>query len=521
MPKAISTLSGKQYDVAVIGGGINGASAAQELSAAGYSVLLVEMGDFGSGSSSRSSRLLHCGLRYLAPGRSIMDFALHPTRLFSALRMARLGMQARSEFVRTASARTRSMQFCFPIFKNGPYRGWQIDIAFSLLKHLGPMDLPLDYRRISPAEANKIPILRNLRDVNQLESVAIYREYQFDWPERICIDAVLDAERLGADVRNYAAAKTIRREKDEWVIEVSCREGAAVVSAKAILNMAGIWIDGVNQTAVAGAQRRVLGTKGCHILIKLPSDCAGMGIATLNSAQEPLYCIPWRGYHYFGPTETIYEGEKDNISVTPQERAFLISEANRLLPTLGLSESDVYMDWAGVRPLTYDESVPFGNRSRVIHNLSTDGMPNVFAMTAGPVMTCRSGGREMLGLISRRLKPSRKARSPDYEARKFPENQNSPPLLQEDPVTKLSDLAYAAREEHAQSLSDILIRRVGVGWDCALSYDELSRAAEVVGAELGWDSERKEREIRTYNDETSLLFHPKKDLRPIGRGLSC
>src|SRR6516225_11929866 len=108
-------LSDKRYDVAIIGGGINGASAAQHLAAAGYNVLLIEKGDFGSGATSRSSRLLHCGLRYLAPGRSILDFVVHPSRLATALRMARQAMQARTDLVKTSPARTRPMQFCFPI----------------------------------------------------------------------------------------------------------------------------------------------------------------------------------------------------------------------------------------------------------------------------------------------------------------------------------------------------------------------------------------------------------------------
>src|SRR3954468_12707739 len=102
MQHSTADLSGQAFDVAIIGAGINGSSAAQHLAAAGYRVLLAERGDFGSGSSSRSSRLLHCGLRYLAPGRSIFDFVIHPTRFFNALRMAQQGMQARSEFVRTS-----------------------------------------------------------------------------------------------------------------------------------------------------------------------------------------------------------------------------------------------------------------------------------------------------------------------------------------------------------------------------------------------------------------------------------
>src|SRR5215470_14128556 len=103
--------SDRLYDVAIIGGGINGASAAQHLAAAGYDVLLVEKGDFGSGSTSRSSRLLHCGLRYLAPGASMWDFVLRPRTLAIAMRMARQAMQCRAQMIETAPERTQKAKF--------------------------------------------------------------------------------------------------------------------------------------------------------------------------------------------------------------------------------------------------------------------------------------------------------------------------------------------------------------------------------------------------------------------------
>src|ERR1700704_594647 len=93
MRPTISDLDDARFDVIVVGGGINGASTAQHLAAAGYRTLIVDKGDFGSGASARSSRLLHCGLRYLAPGRSILDFVRHPSRLAVALRMARQAME--------------------------------------------------------------------------------------------------------------------------------------------------------------------------------------------------------------------------------------------------------------------------------------------------------------------------------------------------------------------------------------------------------------------------------------------
>lgn len=109
MREPLSALAGRRFDVAVIGAGANGASAAQHLAAAGYSVLLVDKGDFASGSSSRSSRLLHCGLRYLAPGKSLWEFVAHPGRFATACRMASAAMDCRAQLVRTTPERTRAM----------------------------------------------------------------------------------------------------------------------------------------------------------------------------------------------------------------------------------------------------------------------------------------------------------------------------------------------------------------------------------------------------------------------------
>jgi len=522
MNDSLARLSGAAFDVAVIGGGINGASAAQHLAAAGYSVLLVEKGDFGSGSTGRSSRLLHCGLRYLAPGRSLLDFVRHPSRFVTALQMARKAMEARSDFVRTSAVQARATRFCFPIYGDGPYRGWQVDLAFQLLRRLGPDDLPLDYERVPASAAMRMPLLRWLRDPQSLRSVAMFREYRFDWPERICVDSILDAERLGATVRNYTHARIVSRSKNGWLIELTPLDAGSPdpnpntvrVSARVVLNMAGIWVDSVSRAAQPKARQRVLGTKGCHVLVKLPADCADIGIATLDTKLEPFYCIPYRGYHYFGPTETLHEGDNDRICVTAEERAWLIGQANQLLPQLRLTDADVLMTWAGVRPLTFDEDVPFGNRSRLVHDLAPDGMPDVYAMTAGPVMTHRSAGRELTDVVRRRIAPSGTPRSPDYAPGRYPEDPASPLLLAGGQL-KLSDLRHAARIEHARSLMDALLRRVGVGWHCAFTPAELARAADAIGAELDWSESRKEQEIRAFQAEAASLFEQRPELRPV------
>lgn len=483
----ISELDGQRFDVVIIGGGVNGASAAQHLAAAGYRPLLVDKGDFGSGASARSSRLLHCGLRYLAPGRSLFDFVRHPSRLVTALRMARLAMQARDEFVRTSPARTDSMMLHFPIYRDGPYRSWQLDAAFALLARLGK-DVPLEYRRMSPQEARAHPMVGGLRDLDSLAGVAAFREFQFDWPERIGLDAVLDAERLGARARNYTQARLAAHSPDGgWTVELTDMLGDAPpvrVHGALVLVMSGVWIDDLLREASPSARRKIFGTKGCHIVVKLPDACAGSGIATLNSRNEPLYCLPWKQYHYFGPTETAYEGDPDRVFVTPEEADDLLVEANRLLPGLRLTAADVRMTWAGVRPLTYDPHVPFGNRSRVIHDLAEDGLPNAFAMTAGPVMTHRSAGREMTQLVAQRLTPARAPQPPNYMP------------------------ALRTGAEHAATLADEIFRRRGLAWTGPVSSDGLTVAANELGAMLGWDEARILQERRRFDSEWRELFAP-------------
>jgi glycerol-3-phosphate dehydrogenase len=481
--QALESLEEAQFDVAVIGAGINGASTAEQLSAAGYRVLIVDKSDFATGASARSSRLLHCGLRYLAPGRSVFDFIRHPSRLRVATRMARQAMQARSEFVKLFPERMSPMRLHFPIWRGGQYKGWQVDFAFRLLEALGPGDLPLDYRRLTRDEAAKVPLVAGLRDFDRLGGVAAYREYQFHWPERIAIDAVERAEANGAVARNYTSARMLAHDGQGWRIELTdmlAQSPPVTVRAKMTLLMAGTWIDEVAKGGSSKAGRKIFGTKGCHIVVQLPPECRGIGVATYNSVGEPLYCIPWKHLHYFGPTETEYTGDLDRIHVTDAEQAGLIREANILLPGLNLKPSDILMTWAGVRPLTYDPAVPFGNRSREVHDLGPDGLPDALAMTAGPVMTHRSAGAEMVARVGQALGAPDPARRP--------------------PATRPAPAA------HAQTLSDMLFRRTDRAWSGPVDEAELDALAAETAALLGWDETRARNEKRAFEDEWARLY---------------
>src|SRR5262249_49771289 len=159
------------------------------------------------------------------------------------------------------------------------------------------------YKRIAASEVSSIPLMRWLRDQEKLVGLAMFDEYRFEWPERICIDTVLDAERLGAVVRNYTAVMAMERRGTGWRLTLADAQqpgATATVEAQLVLNMAGIWIDRVNASATPAARKRVTGTKGAHIMVRLPAECADYGITTINRENEPFYCFPWRGLHYFG-----------------------------------------------------------------------------------------------------------------------------------------------------------------------------------------------------------------------------
>ena len=500
-------VDGQVFDVVVIGGGIIGASAAREAAREGYSVLLAEKSDFATGASSRSSRLLHCGLRYFETPKPFRTFAAHPARLFTAVRMARQAMRCRHEFVKTAPQRVTPIEMMFPIYRNSHYLPWQVDLGFRVLQNLAPRDVPLNYRRLTRDEALAHPMGARLSNKENLHSAAIFTEYQFVWPERICVDAVLDAEEMGAVALNHTEAVLADAEGEIRSVALRHKDGgSATVGARRVLVMAGAWIDRVLKQAHPDMPRKILGTKGAHIVVKLPDDLRGKGVATVNGMEEPFYCIPQGDLHYIGPTETVYEGDPDMIRCDGDDIRFILSEAAKLFPGFGLDHADIIRTWAGVRPLTYDESQPKGARSRELHDLSGDGLPGVFAMTAGPIMTHRDAGREVAARLRKDIAPSRPAHDPLYRVRLPVSDPATPRVIEAESGYHLEDVRRAVTGEHAASLADVLYRRAGLGWRHFLTREELEPVAAILAEELGWDAERREAEITGFIDENARLF---------------
>lgn len=473
------------FDVVIIGGGINGTASLRELSRAGYSTLLAEAEDLASGASGRSSRMLHCGLRYFETENPVRDFVGNPQRFFSALSMARDAMEARRELALDDEVETRAIELSFPAWADGPFPRWQISAGLRLLGLIGPKDPPLDRHVRNAGETRRHPIGRHLRDQNKLTGMVSFREYLFGAPERLCIDNALDAEAHGAELCLQTRAE-IRGKDDEglWRIALengqdgTCRE----VQARSILNMAGTWSDAVGDFG----KRLICGTKGAHIIIRLPDGFADRGIATLHRGGHPFYGLPLgENRFYFGPTETLFEGDARDIQADSEDIEFLLGEARHLLPGLDLKRSDIEQCWAGVRPLTSDPRYPMGARSRTIHDLAPQGFENVLAMTGGPVMSHRSAGRLMLEQVRAHIGAPRDATLSGREAEGHAET-NADPVIQ------------AVTREHAFDLNGVLSKRTGATWKSLVDHDTATRTAQKIAPHLSWDEARMDNEVSRF-----------------------
>ena len=502
MAPAFQNLQGRRYDVIVIGGGINGSSATQNLAAEGYDCLVVDKEDFGSGASGRSSRMLHIGLRFFEARNPLRHFVLHPGLFRNALRGARQAMRSVSEHMANAGNRIFHYRMCFPVYRDGDFRAWQLEAGLRLLNFLGDGHTSLEHEIIKRNHAEKVPFFEDFRDLDKLESIACYNEFKFDWPERFCIDMLLDAQRNGATLVNYCIASITKRQADgDWVVALhdaaNGRFSAIEVTAPVVLNMAGAWTDDILPSS---PQKKpiVHMTKGAHIVVEMPATYNGFGIAQVNRYGKPFYVLPLhKNLFSVGVTETPFDGDAANVSCTDEEIDFLIEECNSLLPGRRLSRKDVVSSWAGIRPLTPGKD-GLETRVRMLHDLASQGFPGIFALTGGPIISHRDTGRLILEAVSTKLKPSGAKRQLNHEPFEFSARDDSPAFLADEPEVRVADLENSVKQEFAKTLTDVLLRRTSLAWRRKLTLSEARKAAEIVGPLLHWSKEEQRAQAEQF-----------------------
>jgi len=525
----LAGLDGMAFDAVVIGGGMAGAGVARDLALRGASVALFEKGDFSSGTTSKSSKLIHGGLRYLELG----DFKL-----------VRESLREKKTLERLAPHLVRPLPFLVPIYR-GSTRGLiRVRIGMWLYDLLTPGKRTERSRVIRPVDTLALePSIR----ADGLRGAGYYFDDLLLFPERMCLENALSAARHGARVHNYCQVEEMVR-GGRGVEAVRVRDLLSgqvhTVRGSTIINCAGPWVDRVRQMGgvAEGAPRILRTTKGIHCLLPRMTDRA---IYLSGEDERMIFVVPWREFTLVGTTDTDFQGDPDRLWATRDEVTYLLATVARALPDPRVAFDLVAYTYAGVRPLSWEEGVPESKVSRE-HRVVMEGPEGRFLSVTGTKLTCfRSLAEEVGDLVMARLGRSQPSRSAaltldgsDEEAatlearvsmdvseemaasglsretlevlvetygrgygrvielaRKLPDGTER--LCPRNPEI-VAQLHQAVREEMAVSLQDVLLRRTGIGQSLCQGLD----CAEAVGSRMaelcGWSPRRLDAELAAY-----------------------
>ena len=485
----LDDLDAVHFDVVIFGAGAVGCATARELAGRGYRALLVDRGDIASGTSARSSRMLYSGLGYLAARYPLWQMALRPRDMLQRLRYTRQVMRCRAELVQSMPGHLTRHDFHYPFRRGDRYPAWLVDLGFKLVEALGGWRVPLAYRRTADV-AGASALAAELG--GPLTGVGLFQDYMYAWPERICVDTALDAERRGATIRTYTAVTGIDRLDRRWQVSLAERApgaaGTARVTADLVVNAAGPWIDRVPG---GGTGPRVLGVKGVNVMIRLPDRFRGLGLEAFSSKGEPFYVFPWRDLHFIGPTETVVTADPDTVTVDEAEIDYILAEANLLFPRLGLDRSHVIHAWCGVRPTSTQDGRTTVLPVRVVEDAAR---PRLLAITGSTIMLHRHAARLAARAVERRL--GKRGAAPQGT------------ILKPEPPATRAGIEALLQAEHVVTLADLVRRRLPDGLGPDLGHARAEGLSHVMAAAMGWSEERRHEELRRFAAEVERINPP-------------
>ncbi|HLW23082.1 MAG TPA: glycerol-3-phosphate dehydrogenase/oxidase [Steroidobacteraceae bacterium] len=371
----------KTYDVIIVGGGIHGAGVLQAVTAAGHGALLIERAELASGTSSRSSKLIHGGLRYLESGQ----FAL-----------VRESLHERAVHLRIAPELVELKAFFIPIYADTRRRPWQVKIGLALYALLGGFH---PSTRFGTVPRREWPTLDGLETRN-LDAVIRYYDAQTD-DAQLTRAVVESARELGGEVALPAEFLGARLEEDGLEVSFQSRGERVLCRARVLVNAAGPWA-----TRVARAIEPPIAVpavdlvQGTHIVVPVP---VGRGIYYVESPSDgrAVFVMPWRGQTLIGTTETPYLGNPDEVRPLPEEEEYLLSVARRYFPAMaGLTRADIRERFAGLRVLPAEGGDSFGRSREVIFTTDRDPHPRVLGIYGGKLTGWRAAAEHVLERIA-------------------------------------------------------------------------------------------------------------------------
>jgi glycerol-3-phosphate dehydrogenase len=374
---AIERLAGREFDLLVIGGGIIGAGIAAVASRNGLAVALVDKGDFGGATSTASSKLIHGGLRYLRLGD---------------VRLVRESLQERRLLSRVVAPHlVHRIPFVFPLYRGGPYGPLTIQTGLLLYGAFARSRL---HRLASPESARElVPDLR----VGGLRSCGVYADATTH-DGRLCLANVRAAEDAGAVVLNYAEVRELRSVGGRVGGATVVVDGESVeVSARAVVNATGPWVDAVRRLEDPAAAPTIRLSKGAHVLVRLDEPWQA-ALTIPHDKVRVSFAVPWEDMLLLGTTDTLYEGEPGPVEVTDADVAQILEEASVAVDAELLRADRIRSTFAGLRVLPGgDGSTASARRETVFHR----GKGDMLSVAGGKLTTYRRiavGALNMLGV---------------------------------------------------------------------------------------------------------------------------
>ncbi len=516
------------YDLIVIGGGVNGAGVARDAALRGLKIILIEKGDFASGTSSWSTRLIHGGLRYLE---------------YFEVPLVRESLREREILLHTAPHLVRPLLLTIPIYKDRSRPYWKIWAGMCLYDMLSADKTVPSHRMLSEA---KFKQLFPSMDSDGLVGGAQYYDGQVTYAERLCLENIISADEAGATVLNYVKVTQLHRQGDK-ITHLTCQDVLTgeefTVKGKEkclVINTSGPWVDSVCQLGVEngnktpiGTTQKIGGTKGSHIIVE---PFAGAPESSLyveaKSDGRPFFIVPWLGLYLIGTTDYRIEGTPEQLKADNEEIDYLLQETNNIIPNARLSRTDVKFTYSGVRPLPNAEGKKAGSitRSHILFDHSKEGVKNLISLIGGKLTTYRQVGEEIVNKVYQKLGQSAPicptkyqplpgailANAPliqqtlsDYEG-KVPCKSinhlfnvygakainvlalvNSEPKLGELITPNLPDIkaqvVYAVQYEYAYSIVDIARRRTAIAMKAGYGLEVLPTLIDTLKTYCGWD----------------------------------
>lgn len=478
MIRDLPRLAARDFDLLVVGGGIYGLATAYDAAQRGLSVALVERSDFGAATSFNHLKTIHGGLRYLQ--------SADLTRMRESIR-------ERRAFARIAPRYVAPLPFVMPVSRSATRNPLAMRAAFAIDALVGSdrnegldpaLHLPAG-RMVSGSEAREL--LQGVASA-PAGSCAMWHDYQTVHGDRLTLAFGLAAAQHGAAIANYTEAFEPRQDAAKRFVGVRARDqlmGAEFeINARVVVNAAGPWVSGLlTRTGVPG--RRLL-LKAMNLVTSRPARKAAIVGAT--RAGRALVLLPWQGRTLVGTSESSDERSPDDQDARQTEMLAFLAEVNETFPALHLEPEEVTLVHRGIVPADADGGrLTLLAHSRIIDHAAY-GVEGLVSVIGVKYTTARIVAERTVDLVLRKLgktpTPSRTAIATLPGAA----------LADKDPA---DPIAHAIREEMAQTLVDVVVRRTGVGAAGHPGDAVAMQYADSMQKEIGWSDDRKRRELES------------------------